>query len=112
MAQELLPEGLNLGRNTHDLIVACAHEFVHMVTFQANEICQKETKNGYIALQHVVRACEELGFPDYVDEIEEVTEIYDRQLKLMQKVLGPWVSVLIVEKGAEDWMVGEGGRDG
>jgi hypothetical protein len=109
MAQELLPDGLNLSRDTHDLIVSFAHEFVHMVTFQANEICQKETRNGYIGLQHVIRACEELGFPDYVDEIEEVSEIYDRQLKLMQKVCVDWYSgmvMLMVEKGAEDWMVG------
>ena len=86
MAQELLPEGINFSRDTHDLILSFAHEFLHMVTFQANEICQKETKNGYIGLHHVVRACRELGFQEYVDEIEEVGEVYDRELKVLQKV--------------------------
>jgi|SRR5579862_4084391 len=87
MAQEFLPEGLNLSRGTHDLIVSCAQEFIHLLTFQANEICQKETNNGYIALQHVIRACEELGFEDFVGEIEVVTALYERELRAMQKVL-------------------------
>lgn len=87
MAQEHLPDGLNFTRDTHDLILACALEFVQLLTFQANEICQKETRNGFIGLQHVVKACEELGFHDYIREIEAVTEVYDRQLKMMQKVM-------------------------
>ena len=86
MAQELLPEGLNLSKDTHDLILACAQEFIQLLTFQANEICQKKTRNGFIGLQHVVQACEELGFQEYVCEIEAVTAIYDQQLKMMQRV--------------------------
>jgi down-regulator of transcription 1 len=87
MAQELLPDGLNLSRDTHNLILACALEFIQMLTFQANQICQKETRNGFIGLQHVVKACEELGFHEYVREIEAVTAVYERQLKVMQKVI-------------------------
>jgi hypothetical protein len=86
MAQELLPKGINLSKDTHDLILACALEFIQLLTFQANEICQKQTRNGFIGLQHVVKACEELGFHEYVYEIEAVTAIYDQQLKLMQRV--------------------------
>jgi len=86
MAQEFLPEGYNLSSETHNLIQSFALEFVQLLTFQANEICQKECRNGFIGLQHVTRACEELGFKDYVDEIEAVTAVYDRQMKLTQKV--------------------------
>ena len=86
MAQELLPKGIILSKDTHDLILACALEFIQLLTFQANEICQKQTRNGFIGLQHVVKACDELGFHEYVCEIEAVTAIYDQQLKQMQKV--------------------------
>jgi len=120
MAQELLPQGLNLSRDTHDLILSFAHEFLHLITFQANEICQNETNNGYIGLQHVVRACQELGFQEYVGEIVEVGEVYDRELKVLQKVRSPGGSgkkegergrrflgcMLMVEEEAEDWVVG------
>jgi down-regulator of transcription 1 len=87
LATELLPEGLVLGRDTHDLIVSCAVEFVQLLTFQANEICQKETNNGYISLQHVIRACEELGFDEFVSEIESVSAAYEQELRTLQKVL-------------------------
>jgi hypothetical protein len=86
MAQELLPDGLKLDLDTQDLVVAFALEFIQLLTYQANEICQKETNNGYIAPTHVLRACEELGFDEYVCEIQAVTEAYDRQIKTMQKV--------------------------
>ena len=106
MAQELLPKGINLSKDTHDLILACALEFIQLLTFQANEICQKQTRNGFIGLQHVVKACEELGFHEYVREIEAVTAIYDRQLKLMQRVKqNPKRRSDFVEKGGESWMV-------
>lgn len=86
MAQELLPKGINLSKETHNLIHSLALEFLQMLTFQANEICQKENKNGFLGLVHVVKACEQLGFQEYVCEIENVTAIYDRQCKLLQKV--------------------------
>jgi down-regulator of transcription 1 len=86
MAQELLPEGLNLSRDTHNLIQSCAQEFIQLLTFQANEICQKESKYGFLGSQHVVKACEELGFPEYVGEIEAVTAVYGHHVKVMQKV--------------------------
>jgi down-regulator of transcription 1 len=102
MAQELLPKGLNLSRDTHDLILAFAVEFIQMLTYQANEICQKETNNGYIALQHVVRACEELGFEEYVCEIQAVTTAYDRQIRMMQKVCTP-VTGLMSRRRLRRW---------
>jgi down-regulator of transcription 1 len=108
MAQELLPEGINLSKDTHNLILACAVEFLHMLTFQANEICQKESRSGFIGLQHVVKACEQLGFHEYVCEIEAVTAIYDRQLKLMQRVCIPLNTVMLirVEESGKGGLVG------
>lgn len=89
MAEELLPDGMSMDKDTRELVVSCAQEFVHMLTFQANEIAQKETRNGYMRLDHVVRACEELGFADYRDEIEAVSSVYDQQLKTNQRVHHP-----------------------
>jgi hypothetical protein len=88
LAQDLLPAELNLSEDTHVLIQSCAVEFIQLLTFQANEICQRERRNGFLGLQHIIRACEELGFKEYVCEIEAVSAVYDRQLKLLQKVCG------------------------
>ena len=33
-----------------------------------------------------MRACQELGFQDYVCEIEAVSAVFERQTKLLQKV--------------------------
>jgi len=99
MAEECLPDGLYMGRDTRKLVVSCAEEFLHMLTFQANEICQKETKNGYIGLRHVMQACEELGFAEYTGEIEAVSTVYDQQLKSSQKVppspTASWVALTV-----------------
>jgi hypothetical protein len=86
LAQDLLPQDLNLREDTHDLIQACALEFIQLLTFQANEICQRENRNGFLGLQHIVRACQELGFQEYVCEIEAVSAVFERQVKLLQKV--------------------------
>jgi len=86
LAQDLLPQDLNLSEDTHDLIQACALEFIQLLTFQANEICQRENRNGFLGLQHIVRACKELGFQEYVCEIEAVSAVFERQAKLLQKV--------------------------
>jgi down-regulator of transcription 1 len=86
LAQDLLPEDLNLSDDTHNLIQACALEFIQLLTFQANEICQRESRNGFLGLQHVVRACQELGFQEYVCEIEAVSAVFEKQVKFLQKV--------------------------
>lgn len=86
MAQELLPKDIYLSRETHDLILSFAIEFIHMLTYQANQICQKQNKNVFLGWQHVVKACEELGFQEYVGEIEAVVMEHEQQLKATQKV--------------------------
>jgi hypothetical protein len=105
MAEELLPDGMSMDKDTRELVVSCAQEFVHMLTFQANEIAQKETRNGYMRLDHVVRACEELGFADYRDEIEAVSSVYDQQLKTNQRVYSSVSGTDSIEEGGEDWLV-------
>lgn len=100
LAQDLLPGDLNLAEDTHDLIQAFALEFIHLLTFQANEICQRESRSGFLGLQHILRACQELGFGEYVDEIEAVSTVFERQIKFLQKVSSLNETVVIwVEEG-------------
>jgi hypothetical protein len=106
MAEELLPDGMSMDKDTRELVVSCAQEFVHMLTFQANEIAQKETRNGYMRLDHVVRACEELGFADYRDEIEAVSSVYDQQLKTNQRVTSHGLRRTNVDRGRRRGLVG------
>jgi down-regulator of transcription 1 len=86
LVQEILPPGIVMGKDTQDIMLECANEFIRLVTFQANEICARNSSNGFISLQHVIAACRELGFEEYVSEIEAVSADFERDLKAMQKV--------------------------
>jgi len=87
MAKDILVlDDMYLSEEMQDLILECALEFVRMLTSQANEICQKETRNGFITLQHILRACQELGFQEYIHEITRVGKDFEQQLKVLQKV--------------------------
>jgi hypothetical protein len=99
MVQGFLPDGITCGRDTQDLIVSCCHEFIQMLTFQANQICQQETQSGFLGLPHVIKACEELGFPEYIREIQLVADVHGRQVKAIQKALPRGVALTFVEKG-------------
>jgi down-regulator of transcription 1 len=99
MVQEFLPDGITCGRDTQDLIVSCCHEFIQMLTFQANQICQRGTQSGFLGLPHVLKACEELGFPEYIREIQHVADVHGRQVKAIQKVFSWRVALTFVEKG-------------
>ena len=46
-----------------------------MLSSEANEIAEKEAKKT-IACEHITKALKELGFPDYVDELERVAESF------------------------------------
>lgn len=48
---------------------------------EANEICERETKKT-ISADHVVKALVELGFEDYVQEIQEIAVEHKEQQKV------------------------------
>lgn len=67
-------------------------EFIHLIASEANEICEKETKKT-IAGEHVVAALQELGFEEYVEEVDDVFKEHKKQ----QKVISKWTRILIMK---------------
>ncbi|KAG8903205.1 negative cofactor 2 transcription regulator complex subunit ncb2, partial [Tulasnella sp. 403] len=59
-------------------------EFIHLISSEANEICEKESKKT-ISPEHVVGALKVLGFEGYVEEVEEVLKDHKQQQKDREK---------------------------
>ena len=81
LISELLPPDLTFAKESRDLLIDCCVEFIHLVSSEANEICERETKKT-ISADHVVKALVELGFEDYVQEIQEIAVEHKEQQKV------------------------------
>lgn len=72
-----LPADLALGddmaftKSARDLLIQCSMEFLRMLSSEANDISEKESKKT-IAVEHVEQALKDLGFPDYIEGIKGV----------------------------------------
>ncbi|MCJ1316911.1 Down-regulator of transcription 1 [Xylographa vitiligo] len=62
--------GLTFGKDARDLLIDCSVEFITLISSEANEIAEKESKKT-IAAEHIDKALRELGFPEYVSETRE-----------------------------------------
>ena len=56
------------GKDARDLLIDCCVEFITLISSEANEISEKESKKT-IAPEHIDKALRELGFPEYVREV-------------------------------------------
>lgn len=56
-------------------------EFIHLIASEANDICDKEAKKT-IAGEHIVSALRELGFEEYIEDVEEVYKEHRQQQKV------------------------------
>lgn len=59
-------------------------EFIHLIASEANDICDKEAKKT-IAGEHVVSALRELGFEEYIEDVEEVYKEHRQQQKVKRE---------------------------
>ncbi|KAJ3209861.1 negative cofactor 2 transcription regulator complex subunit ncb2 [Entophlyctis luteolus] len=75
--QEVLPGDIWCSKEARDLIADCCLEFVQLISTQANEICDKEAKKA-ITGDHVLSALKELGFEDYLAEVNEALGDHNR----------------------------------
>jgi histone H3/H4 len=78
LIQELLPAGIACPRETRELIQRCCVEFIHLVTGEANDICERKHKRT-ITPEHVVEALHALGFGDYVEDAQAAAEHVQQQ---------------------------------
>lgn len=91
LVSEMLPPELTFSRESRDLLIECCVEFVHLISSEANEICEKETKKT-IAGEHVTKALETLGFNAYLESIAVVVEEHKTQVKAREKKVSKFES--------------------
>ena len=66
---------MSFAKETRDLLIECCVEFITMLTSEANDIAEKDAKKT-IACEHVTKALEELGFAEYVPELNTVQDSF------------------------------------
>uniref|UniRef100_A0A1B0CFQ1 Protein Dr1 n=2 Tax=Lutzomyia longipalpis TaxID=7200 RepID=A0A1B0CFQ1_LUTLO len=70
MIKELIPS-IRVANESRELILNCCTEFIHLISSEANEVCNLRNKKT-INAEHVLEALERLGFRDYKQEAEAV----------------------------------------
>lgn len=78
---DILPPNVQCPRETRDLLMECCVEYIHLLTSEANEICER-TGRKTIGPEHIVEALERLGFHD---SLEAVRQTLDESLKHLQR---------------------------
>ncbi|XP_010522258.1 PREDICTED: protein Dr1 homolog [Tarenaya hassleriana] len=66
--KEMLPQDVRVARDAQDLLIECCVEFINLVSSESNEVCNKEDRRT-IAPEHVLRALQDLGFGEYIEEV-------------------------------------------
>ncbi|KIP12870.1 hypothetical protein PHLGIDRAFT_61157 [Phlebiopsis gigantea 11061_1 CR5-6] len=80
MISEFLPKDVSCAKETRDLIIECCVEFIHLISSEANEICEQESKKT-IAPEHIISALKRLGFEGFTEEIEDVLKDHKKAQK-------------------------------
>jgi histone H3/H4 len=88
IVSEILPpsQGIAFNKDARDLLIECCVEFITLISSEANEISEKESKKT-IACEHITKALEQLGFGDYVPGIMEVASEHKETLKVSSPFL-------------------------
>jgi len=84
MISELLPNDIVCAKETRDLVIECCVEFIHLISSEANEICEQESKKT-IAPEHIISALKRLGFDSFTAEVEDVLKDHKQQQKDREK---------------------------
>ncbi|KAJ7086672.1 histone-fold-containing protein [Mycena epipterygia] len=84
MITELLPGDVVCAKETRDLVIECCVEFIHLISSEANEICEQESKKT-IAPEHIIGALKRLGFDSFTTEVEDVLKEHKQQQKDREK---------------------------
>ncbi|KAJ3339993.1 erg10, acetyl-CoA C-acetyltransferase [Gonapodya sp. JEL0774] len=80
LIQEMMPKDLQMSKEARELITECCVEFIHLLSSEANEVCEKENRKT-ISGDHVLKALKDLGFEEYVSEVEAVQKEHEKDIK-------------------------------
>jgi len=84
MIADQLPSDVACAKETRDLIIDACIEFIHLISSDANEICEKESKKT-IAPEHIISALKRMGFESFVPDVEDVLKDHKQQQKDREK---------------------------
>ncbi|XP_063245178.1 protein Dr1 isoform X2 [Bacillus rossius redtenbacheri] len=70
MIKEILPN-IRVANESRELILNCCTEFIHLMSSEANDICNQQQKKT-INAEHILLALDRLGFGDYRADAEAV----------------------------------------
>ena len=62
MVKELCPN-IRVSNDARELVLACCTEFIHLLSSEANEMCNNQQKKT-INAEHVLMALDSLGYRD------------------------------------------------
>lgn len=77
--KDVIPD-VRVSNETREIILRCCNEFIHIVTSEANVICDEQQKKT-IASDHVLAVFDRLGWPEY----KEVATVVDSACKGRKK---------------------------
>ncbi|WWD18477.1 hypothetical protein CI109_102929 [Kwoniella shandongensis] len=80
LIQEMLPEDISCAKEAKDVIVECCVEWVKLISTQSNTVCDESSKKT-ISPEHVVEALKQLGFEDFISEVEESNKDFKQSQK-------------------------------
>merc|ERR1712241_668210 len=69
MFKELCPQ-IRVANEARELVLNCCTEFIHLVSSEANDICNNQQKKT-INAEHVLIALEKLGYGDFRKDAED-----------------------------------------
>ncbi|KAK9465606.1 histone-fold-containing protein [Lipomyces arxii] len=94
---EIVPQDLVFSRETRDALIECCVEFIGLISTQANEIAEGESKKT-IASDHVIKALQSLGFSDYIEPIKGVIVEHKETQKGRERKEGKFESSGLTEE--------------
>lgn len=62
---------IRVANESRELILNCCTEFIHLISSEANDVCNQKNKKT-INAEHVLEALDRLGFKDYKQDAEAV----------------------------------------
>lgn len=77
--KEVIPD-VRVSNETREILSRCCNEFIHIVTSDANAICEEQQKKT-IASDHLMAVFERLGWSEY----KEIVEVVDNACKGRKK---------------------------
>lgn len=67
--KEVVPD-VRVSTETKEIILRCCNEFIHIVTSEANNVCEEQQKKT-IASDHILAVFNRLGLPDLKEVVED-----------------------------------------